>query len=83
MSIARRSDGRYVVKPKDSEGRWKQRSSRFEEEARQFDAECQYDSSENQREEIEELKQERAEALHRITEIDRDIRTAQKELGKR
>lgn len=49
MSIARRSDGRYVVKFKNMEGRWKQRSFRSEEEARQFDAECQYDSSENQR----------------------------------
>ena len=34
-------------------------------------------------EEIEGLKQERADALHRITEIDHDIRAAQKELGKR
>lgn len=33
--------------------------------------------------EIEELKQERVKALHRITEIDHDIRAAQKELGKR
>lgn len=49
MSIARRSDGRYVVKFKDVEGRWKQRSFRSEEDARQFDAECQYDSVENQR----------------------------------
>ena len=49
MSIARRSDGRYVVKFKDVEGRWKQRSFRSEEEARQFDAECQYDAEESQR----------------------------------
>lgn len=40
-------------------------------------------TAEELRAEIEELKQERANALHRITEIDRDIRTAQKELGKR
>lgn len=39
MSIARRSDGRHVVKFKDVEGRWRQRSFRSEEEARQFDAE--------------------------------------------
>ena len=49
MSLAKRKDGRYVVKYKDMEGRWKQRSFRTEEEARQFDAECQYDASENQR----------------------------------
>lgn len=49
MSVAKRKDGRYVVKYKDTEGRWKQRSFRSEEEARQFDAECQYDASENQR----------------------------------
>lgn len=49
MSIAKRNDGRYVVKFKNVEGRWKQRSFRSEEEARQFDAECQYDSAENQR----------------------------------
>ena len=40
-------------------------------------------TTEELREEIEGLKRERAEALHRITEIDHDISTAQKELGKR
>lgn len=49
MSLAKRKDGRYVVKYKDRDGRWKQRSFRSEEEARQFDAECQYDETENQR----------------------------------
>lgn len=49
MSMAKRSDGRYVVKFKDTEGRWKQRSFREEEEARKFDAESQYDSAENSR----------------------------------
>lgn len=49
MSLAKRKDGRYVVKYKDTEGRWKQRSFRAEAEARQFDAEFQYDSAENQR----------------------------------
>lgn len=49
MSLAKRNDGRWVVKYKDMEGRWKQRSFRSEEEARQFDAECQYDAAENQR----------------------------------
>lgn len=49
MSLAKRKDGRYVVKYKDRDGRWKQRSFRSEEEARQFDAEAQYDATENQR----------------------------------
>ena len=49
MSVAKRSDGRVVVKFKDTEGRWKQRSFRSEEEARQFDAECRYDETENTR----------------------------------
>lgn len=49
MSLAKRKDGRYVVKFKDRDGRWKQRSFRKEEEARQFDAECQYDEAENSR----------------------------------
>ena len=40
-------------------------------------------TAEELRAEIEGLKQERADALHRITEIDHDISTAQKELGKR
>lgn len=39
MSIAKRSDGRWVVKYKDTDGRWKQRSFRDEAEAQQFDAE--------------------------------------------
>lgn len=49
MSLAKRSDGRWVVKYKDMGGRWRQRSFRTEAEARQFDAEMQYDSSESQR----------------------------------
>lgn len=49
MSVAKRKDGRWLVKYKDMEGRWRQRSFRTEEEARQFDAECQYDAAENQR----------------------------------
>lgn len=40
-------------------------------------------TTEELREEIEGLKQERADALRRITEIDHDIRAAQKELGNR
>lgn len=49
MSLAKRSDGRWVVKYKDIGGRWRQRSFRTEAEARQFDAEMQYDSSDSQR----------------------------------
>lgn len=49
MSMAKRADGRYVVKFKDAQGRWKQRSFRLEAEARQFDADCQYDVTENTR----------------------------------
>ena len=49
MSVARRNDGRYVVKFKDEEGRWRQRSFRSEAEAATFDSECQYDESENER----------------------------------
>lgn len=49
MSVAKRGDGRFVVKFKDEEGRWRQRSFRTEEEARQFDADCQYDAVENTR----------------------------------
>lgn len=49
MSVAKRNDGRFVVKYKDIEGHWKQRSFRSEVEARQFDADCQYDNFENSR----------------------------------
>ena len=49
MSEAKRGDGRWAVKFKDEEGRWRQRSFRTEEEARQFDADCQYDAVENTR----------------------------------
>lgn len=49
MSVAKRKDGRWLVKFKDTDGRWKQRSFRMEEDARRFDAECQYDAAENQR----------------------------------
>lgn len=49
MSMAKRGDGRYIVKYKDMEGRWKQRSFRTEAEALQFDADCRYDEIENTR----------------------------------
>lgn len=49
MSVAKRGDGRFVVKFKDEAGRWRQRSFRTEEEARQFDSDCQYDEVENSR----------------------------------
>lgn len=49
MSIAKRNDGRFIVKYKDTEGRWKQRSFRSEAKAQQFDADCQYDEIENSR----------------------------------
>ena len=49
MSVAKRNDGRWLVKFKDTAGCWKQRSFRSEEEARQFDADCQYDNVENSR----------------------------------
>lgn len=49
MSVAKRGDGRWAVKFKDEEGRWRQRSFRTEEDARQFDADCQYDAVENTR----------------------------------
>jgi integrase len=49
MSVAKRGDGRFVVKFKDEEGRWRQRSFRSEEKAWQFDADCQYDAVENTR----------------------------------
>lgn len=49
MSVAQRSDGRYVVKFKDETGRWRQRSFHSEDEARQFDGDCQYDDKENER----------------------------------
>lgn len=39
MSIAQRKDGRYVVKIKDSTGKWVQRSFRKLEEAKAFDCE--------------------------------------------
>ena len=49
MSVARRFDGRWLVKYKDEQGRWKQRSFRSEAEARRFDGDCQYDEAENER----------------------------------
>ena len=51
MSVAKRGDGRFVVRFKDEEGRWRQRAFRpYEEaEARQFDADWQYDAVENTR----------------------------------
>ena len=51
MSVAKRGDGRFVVKFEDEGGRWRLRSFRpdQEEEARQFDADCQYDKVENSR----------------------------------
>ena len=49
MSIAQRADGRWLVKYKDTEGRWKQRSFRTEAEARTFAGESDYDNIENTR----------------------------------
>ena len=49
MSIARRSDGRIIVKYKDARGRWQQRSFRDEAEARRFDGEAAFDEVENER----------------------------------
>ena len=49
MSVAKRTDGRWIVKFKDLRGRWKQRSFKFEAEARQFDSDCQSDEKENER----------------------------------
>ena len=49
MSISQRHDGRWIVKFKDHEGRWKQRSFRSKEEADAFEADCQYDKRENER----------------------------------
>lgn len=49
MSVAQRSDGRFIVKYRNDEGAWKQRSFKSEAEAKAFDAECQYDETENNR----------------------------------
>lgn len=49
MSVAQRSDGRYVVKFKDEKGCWRQRSFRSEAKAVQFDEDCKYDDKENER----------------------------------
>ena len=49
MSIARRSDGRIIVKYKDAKGQWQQRSFRDEQEARRFDGEAAYDEVDNER----------------------------------
>lgn len=40
-------------------------------------------TQEELQEDIRELKKERSEALHRITEIDKDLLMAKKELEKR
>ena len=47
MSLSQRKDGRWCVKHKDADGRWRQRSFRSEEEARRFDDEQKYDAQAN------------------------------------
>ena len=47
MSISQRNDGRWIVKFKDREGRWKQRSFCSRAEAEAFEADCRYDKEEN------------------------------------
>ena len=49
MSIAKRKDGRFIVKFKDARGVWQQRSFRDEQEARRFDGEAAYDEIDNER----------------------------------
>ena len=49
MSIAKRKDGRFIVKYKDANGRWQQRSFRDESEAIKFDGESAYDDVDNER----------------------------------
>ena len=49
MSISQRSDGRFCVKFKTSDGRWKQRSFRTQAEAAAFDDECAYDAQKDAR----------------------------------
>ena len=49
MSIAKRKDGRFIVKYKDAKGQWQQRSFRDEQEARRFDGETAFDEVENER----------------------------------
>lgn len=51
MSISRRSNGRWLVKYKASDGQWKQRTFApdKEEQARRFDAESAYDEIDNTR----------------------------------
>lgn len=49
MSIARRSDGRFIVKYRDALGKWCQRSFRKEAEAIKFDGETAYDEVDNER----------------------------------
>jgi len=49
MSIARRKDGRWIVKYRDAKGDWQQRSFRDETEARRFDGESAYDDIDNER----------------------------------
>jgi len=49
MSISQRLDGRWIVKFKDLEGRWKQRSFSSKADAVAFERDCQYDKRENTR----------------------------------
>lgn len=49
MSLSQRNDGRWIVKFKDHEGRWKQRSFCSKAEADAFEADCRYDKEENSR----------------------------------
>lgn len=49
MSVARRKDGRWIVKYRDGKGEWAQRSFKSEQEARQFDGEAAYDDIDNER----------------------------------
>lgn len=49
MSVARRKDGRYIVKYRNAKGEWAQRSFKSEQEAMQFDGEAAYDDVENER----------------------------------
>lgn len=39
MSVSRRADGRWIVKFRDADGKWKQKSFRDEQTAHSFDAE--------------------------------------------
>lgn len=49
MSVAKRSSGRWIVKFKNEQGLWKQRSFKTEAEARAFNAEMEYEDPDNGR----------------------------------